>query len=322
MQNFDNQIFSYSFLSTGDSYNSLAARFHMGVSTVHYIIKWTCSIIWQVLYPVELKPPEEEDWKRIENKFATRWNFPNCCGALDGKHVVIQAPTRSGSLYYNYKGTFSLVLMALVDADYRFIYVDIGDYGSNSDSGIFKNSLFGQALVNGELNLPAPKALPNYPEGGVLPYCFVGDEAFPLRLDLMKPFPRGRSTRLPKDEQIFNYRLSRARRIVENGFGILVQRWRLFARRLHLIPDNAEEVVKACIVLHNYLTIKKDLPAIFNRLNPDNDPYMQDDGAILDIPNLHGHHSGAEVRAIRDIYKTYFNRPEGAVTWQDRSIGM
>ena len=138
----------------------------------------------------------------------------------------------------------------------------------------------------------------------------------------MKPFPRGRSTRLPKDEQIFNYRLSRAWRIVENGFGILVQRWRLFARRLHLHPDNAEEVVKACIVLHNFLTIKKDLPAIFNRLNPDNDPYLQDDGAILDIPNLHGYHSGAEVRAIRDIYKTYFSRPEGAVTWQDRSISM
>ena len=94
--------------------------------------------------------------------------------------------------------------MALVDADYRFVYVDIGDYGSNSDSGIFKSSLFGQALVNGELNLPGPKALPNYPEGGVLPYCFVVDEAFPLRLDLMKPFPSCRSTRLPKDEQIFN----------------------------------------------------------------------------------------------------------------------
>ena len=150
----------------------------MGVSTVHYIVKWTCSIIWQVLSPIELKEPDEEDWKRIERKFATRWNFLNCCGTLDGKHVVIQSPARSGSLYYNYKGTFSLVLMALVDADYKFIYVDIGEYGSNSDSGIFKNSLFGQALINGELKLLGPKALPNYPEGSVLPYCFV-DEAFP-----------------------------------------------------------------------------------------------------------------------------------------------
>ena len=300
----------------------MAARFCTGVSTVCHIVKHTCSIIWQVLSPIELKEPDDEDWKRIERKFATRWNSPNCCGALDGKHIVIQSPARSGSLYYNYKGTFSLVLMALVDPDYRFIYVDTGEYGSNSDSGIFKNSLFGQALIAGELNLPSPKALPNYPEGGVLPYCSVGDEAFPLRMDLMKPFPRGRSTRLLKEEQIFNYRLSRVQRIVENGFGILVQRWRLFARRLHLHPDNVEEVVKACIVLHNFLTIKKDLPAIFNRLNPDNDPYLQDDGAILDIPNLHGNHSGAEVRTIRDIYKTYFSRSEGAVTWQDRSIGM
>ena len=69
-----------------------------------------------------------QDWKIIEQKFSTKWNFPNCLGALDGKHIVITAPWNSGSLYFNYKGT--LILMALVDADYKFIYVDIGDYGS------------------------------------------------------------------------------------------------------------------------------------------------------------------------------------------------
>ena len=78
-----------------------------------------------------------QDWNIIEKKFNTKWNFLNCIGALDGKHIVITAPWNSGSLYFNYKGTFSLVLMALVDADYKFIYVDIGDYGSNADGAVF-----------------------------------------------------------------------------------------------------------------------------------------------------------------------------------------
>ena len=95
-------------------------------------------------------------------------------GALDGQHIVITAPWNSGSLYFNYKGTLSLVLMALVDADYRFIYADIGDYGSNADGSVFKNSLFGQAFVNGQLDIPPAKQLPNFPEGGILTaslYC-------------------------------------------------------------------------------------------------------------------------------------------------------
>ena len=75
--------------------------------------------------------------------------------------------------------------MALVDADYKFTCVDIGDYGSISDGGIFKNSKFGQALMNNELGIPCPKSLPNWPEGGVLLHCIVADEAFPLRYDLI-----------------------------------------------------------------------------------------------------------------------------------------
>ena len=127
--------------------------------------------------------PTKENWQRIESGFSTRWNFPNCVGALDGKHVVMTAPAKSGSLFHNYKGTFSLVLMALVDSSYRFTFVDIGDYGSNADGAIFTRSAFGQALLDGELDLPGPKELPNYPEGGVSPHCIVADEAFPLRHD-------------------------------------------------------------------------------------------------------------------------------------------
>ena len=117
---------------------------------------------------------------RIAHRFGTRWNFPNCIGALDGKHVVIQAPRKSGSLFFNYKGSFSTVLMALVDADYRFIYIDIGEYGSNADGSIWKFSEFGKAFIQGTLDIPPLKSLPNFPEGGPLPHCIVADEAFPL----------------------------------------------------------------------------------------------------------------------------------------------
>ena len=141
------------------------------------------------MHETDLKPPKQDDWKNIAPQFWRRWNFLNCIGALDGKHVIMQAPPNSGSLFFNYKGTFSLVMMTLVDASYRFIYVDIGEYGSNTDGSTFKYSNFGQVFLSGNLDIPPPKTLPNFPEEGLLPHCIVADEAFPLRCDLMQPFP-------------------------------------------------------------------------------------------------------------------------------------
>ena len=69
-----------------------------------------------------------------------------------------------------------------------------------------------------------------------------------------------------------------------------------------------------------FLTEKQDLPTTYNRLNPDGDPYLTDDGAIIDIGNLHGYHSAAQSQAVRDIYKNYFNQEIGAVQWQEREI--
>ena len=223
-----------SFLSTGDSYTTLAGRFKVGITTVHRCIKKTCKPIWDILYGSYMKPPTKQDWISIEQSFYKQWNFPNCVGAVDGKHIVIQTPHNSGSQFYNYKGTFSLVLMAWVDADYRFVFVDIGDYGSQSDGAVFKNSHLGQQFINGQLDIPGPKALPNYPQGGVLPHCLVGDEAFPCRMDLMCPYPRGsKQNRLAWPERIFNYRLSRACRISENAFGILSKDGDFSTEELH-----------------------------------------------------------------------------------------
>ena len=93
-------------------------------------------------------------------------NFPNCIGALDGKQVVIQAPPGSGSLYFNDKGTFSMVLMALVGHQYCFIVVDIGAYNRNSDGGIYFISMLRRALKANTMNVPQDDAFVNAPEKG------------------------------------------------------------------------------------------------------------------------------------------------------------
>jgi hypothetical protein len=92
----------------------------------------------------------ENDWVNIANDFYLRTQFPNCIGAVDGKHVRIKMPTNSGSLFYNYKHFFSILLLALVDSNYCFIAVDAGAVGKSSDSNVFKKSNIGRRLESNQ----------------------------------------------------------------------------------------------------------------------------------------------------------------------------
>ena len=100
------------------------------------------------------------------------------------------------------------------------------------------------------LNIPNSKPPPKSEKP--LPFVIVGDEVFPLKKYLLRPYP-GVSSRNDESKQIYNYRLWRARRVVENAFGILTQKFRLFYGRIQLSPENADKVVLAACVLHNYL---------------------------------------------------------------------
>lgn len=286
---------------------------------MHYIIKETCDAIWEELVDEQLPIPKLEQWEKIARKFERRWNFPNCVGALDGKHVTIQCPNFSGSKWFNYKGHFSMVLMALVDADYKFIYVDIGDYGHKADGTVFKNSLFGQKFLDKTLGIPPDRLVDDFEHKGPLPHHIVADEAFPLRPDLMRPYPRGTGPRLDYEEQIFNYRLSRARRIVENAFGILVQRWRIFHKVINLFPENVERIIKACIILHNYLRGRRDVSAVEEDLNPQRIPINNDECALQPLQHMGLNHT-QNAKEVRSAWKEYFNSEAGSVPWQAAAI--
>ncbi|XP_060880085.1 uncharacterized protein LOC132951996 [Metopolophium dirhodum] len=195
--------------------------------------------------------PNSEQWISIANKFYEHTQFPNCIGAVDGKHIRCVNPTNSGSVYFNYKKYFSIILMAVVDSEYRFIHINVGAYGREGDSSVFKECPFGKKLYSEQLGLPAPKPLPNT-EDKPQPFVIIGDEAFGLHKNLLRPFP-GRG--LDQRKRVFNYTLSlsRARRYVECAFGILANKWRVFHTPIHVGPDFIDKIVKACCILHNYV---------------------------------------------------------------------
>ncbi|XP_064632850.1 uncharacterized protein LOC135491117 [Lineus longissimus] len=179
------------FLATGDSYTTISFSFRVGIKTVSRIVNETCEAIWNRLQPIFMPQPTLQQWEDIAAGFWSKWQFPNCIGAIDGKHVLIFAPKNSGTKFFKYKKTFSVDLLALVDHRYCFVAVDIGSFGSNSDGGIFKNSAFGEKLAHGELDIPEDKVLPGGEELGIppVPHVIVGDEAFPAQEHLVRPFP-------------------------------------------------------------------------------------------------------------------------------------
>lgn len=142
--------------------------------------------------------------------------------------------------------------MAIVDADYRFTFIDVGSPGADGDFNTFSRTSIGRKILQNDpsLNLPENSIIDNVE----CPYFFVADDAFPLNIRIMKPYSgRFSKTGIEEDKIIFNYRLSRARRTVENAFGILVMRWGCLRNELQCRPEKVQIITAACCALHNYM---------------------------------------------------------------------
>ena len=139
---------------TGMSQQDICYNFCVGRTTASNILMEVCSAIFEVLSPFYMKPPYlEDEWRHIADDFRHLWDLPYCIGAIDGKHIAIDAPKKSGSNCHNYKGFFSIVLLAVCDARYNFTLIDVGQFGSNNDSVVLKESDLGRAFDGGNLNL-------------------------------------------------------------------------------------------------------------------------------------------------------------------------
>ena len=220
--------------------------------------------------------------------------------------------------------------MAVADADYAFTYVDVGAYGRENDASIFADSTFGRRLEEGSLHLP--NANP-----GELEFVFVGDEAFQLKPRVMRPYPGAKLGGLGASEHhqrlVYNYRLSRARRVVENAFGILVTKWRALRQPLVAKIETVDAVVKASCVLHNFLR-RRDGVSNDRLYISQGDVDMDVEGRVVrgawrreaasqglaDIGRLGSNNPARGATDLRERFARYFVSREGSVPWQDAVV--
>ncbi|KAL1426815.1 hypothetical protein MTO96_017957 [Rhipicephalus appendiculatus] len=229
------------------------------------------------------------------------------------------------------EGTYSIVLMAVVDSACKYVLIDVGAEGRQSDGGIFKNSRFRKALTNGNLNIPSLCVLPGTTTA--VPYVLVGDEAFQLRRDFMRPFP---AKYLEDERRVFNYRLSRARRCAENAFGITAARWRILLRTINLKPRHVDYVVKAACVLHNFLTVHNPLSEKFNdhediygnvvagqwRRGIPDEVMENRVTQFFALENTKSRNFESEAARARNLYTAFFCSKAGEVPWQWAQPGV
>ncbi|XP_045132276.1 protein ALP1-like [Portunus trituberculatus] len=138
--------------------------------------------------------------------------------------------------------------MALVDADCKFLYVDVGSCGRASDGRALDRCSLKQGVEGNVLDIPQPENIPLSDKK--CPYVFAGDDAFPLKTYLMKPYPGWDQTH---DKITYNYRVSRARRTSKNAFGILAARFQIFKQPIRISPEKVNDILLAAVTLHNML---------------------------------------------------------------------
>lgn len=237
-------------LARGDYYYTIAEMVGVGEGTVCVVVMEVCDALIKRLWASEVSslfPETVDDFKEAMITMEEHWQFPCCFGAINGCHIPIKCPPggqQSQKEHHNFKGFYSIVLMAIVDAKFRFTWASCGYTGNNHDSTIFQATSLYKKIAEKQVIPNIAKNINNID----VPPLILGDGAFPFRSWLMKPYS---NAALTPDQSYFNYRLSRARMVTEGAYGRLKGRWRSLMRKCDCAKATVRSMTLACIILHN-----------------------------------------------------------------------
>ena len=240
------------FLAMNADYRTIGHLFGVSKPTVCVVTKEVCAAIVKVLLPKYVRVPSGDELEKVVKGFRDELGFPQCAGVVDGTHIPIVSPSECPADDYDRKGWHSIIMQGMVDNVGRFTEVYIGWPGRVHDARVFVNSSLHKRGQDGTLFPDCKETIC----GKQIPLLVLGDPAYPLLSWLMKAFPDNGN--LSRQQKTFNYRLSRARVVVEHAYGRLKGRWRCLLKRNDTSVHDLPKLVAACCVLHNICEIHQE----------------------------------------------------------------
>lgn len=286
------------YLATGDSMASMQHRYELPKCTISKFLPDVFDAIYEGLKEFIQIPASENDWKDIQKGFNDLLSISDCVGCIGGKHIIVKCPSNLGS--QSFKGTLYIVILAMVDYEYNFTFIDIGSYGSIDDSTIFANSSLMKAIEKNQINMP---------EGTVI----LGDLALPSQLSSTKPCSEHNNLNVA--QEINDSGHNHAARFIESSFDILTTRFQVLRKPINLLPETVVKLTKAVCALHNW--IRKSKNKIVTANNADHEysnsiiPESNDRAGAIPDAKLSQHNCVPETRERSSENLT----TEGTVSW-------
>lgn len=266
-------------------------------STTSKVVRRVAHSISQHMSDYIKMPTTQDDIKSLVSRFKDAHGFPQCIGAIDGTHVPIIKPDSKPTSYINKNSTHSLNVQAVADYRYCFLDVVIKWPGSVHDARIFGNSSISTMFKDGTIP-PCPAQIVD--DEPAVPVCLLRDPAYPLLPHVMKEFNGGGQN---MNEQLFGYRLSSARMVIEWAFGRLKGRFRCLKRQMDINLHDLPAVIHACFILHNFCELNNNPvpPALYEEaINYDRQFQSASGASTLSQSN------NVDAKHNRNIFVKYF----------------
>ncbi|ETN77527.1 hypothetical protein NECAME_03191 [Necator americanus] len=248
------------FVGNGFNFTNLSEEFSCGKATVSAIVSEVMEAIIESETHNAFPPITRQYLEKVAEKTQELYDYPRAVGFLDGRHVAIKKPNGGIEEYLNYKNFQSIVLLAICDADYRFLLFDVGLPGNLGDASVFRSSSIFTFFNECDDLFPETADLGSV---GPVQYHILTDDGLGQGVRYIEPFP-GRSADTGS-KQRFNKKHGCARRVIDIAFEMLQRRFAVLQKPLQLEPNRGGRLVTSLLILHNLVAYKQDVAAYVER---------------------------------------------------------